>query len=110
MSNALFYGYFIELVFMQQPLGYVVQGETTQVCHLHRAINGWKQSPHAWFENFSSLILSQGLTPCALDPNVFQTSNVFDSDGCIILVIYVDDILVTRSDITGITRVKAYLH
>ena len=92
---------------MEQPLGYVVQGETTQVCHLHRAIYGLKQSPRAWFEKFSQLILSQGLTPCEVDPTVFRTSTF---DGCIILAVYVDDILITRSDIVGSTRVKGYLH
>ena len=56
------------------------------------------------FVKFSQLILSQGLTPCVVDPIVFQTSNFA---GCIILAIYVDVILITRSDIAGIARVKA---
>ena len=42
-----------------------------------------------------------------MDPTVFQTS---PSAGCIILVVYVDDILITGSNIAGITRVKDYLH
>ena len=44
---------------------------------------------------FSQLILSQGLTPCEVDPTIFRTST---SAGCIILAIYIDDILVTGSD------------
>ena len=107
VSNAFLYGDPIECGFMEQPLGYVVQGETTQVCHLYRAMYGLKQSPCAWFAKFSQLILSQGLTPCEVDPNVFQTST---SDGCIILVVYVNDILVIWSNIAGISQVKDYLH
>ena len=42
-----------------------------------------------------------------MDPIIFQTSAF---SGCIILAIYVDDILVTRREIVGITRVKGYLH
>ena len=92
---------------MEQPLGYVVLGETTRVCHLHHAIYSLKQSPRAWFVKFSYLILSQGLTPCEVDPIVFRTST---SAGCIILAVYVDDILITGSNIVGITRVNGYLH
>ena len=56
---------------------------------------------------FSQLILSRGLTPCEVDPTVFSTSTF---SGCIILVVYVDDIHVIGNDNVGITRVKAYLH
>ena len=92
---------------MEQPPRYAVQGETTQVCHRHCAIYGLKQSPRPWFTKFSKLILSQVLTPCKVDPTIFLTST---STGCTILALEVDDILVTRSDIASITRVKAYLH
>ena len=78
-----------------------------QVCHLHRAIYGLKQSSRACFTKFSQLVFSQGLTPCEVDPIVFQTST---SVGCIILTVYVDDILIIGSDIVGFTRVKDYLH
>ena len=92
---------------MEQLPRYVVQGETTQVYHPHRALYGLKQSPRAWFEKFSQLILSRGLTPCEVNPTIFRTST---STGCIILTIYADDILATRSDIIGIAQIKAYLH
>ena len=42
VSNAFLYGDLIEHVFMKQPTRYAVQGETTQVYHLHRAIYGLK--------------------------------------------------------------------
>ena len=47
VSNAFLYGDLTEQVFMEQPPGYVAQGETSQVCLLHRAIYGLKQSPCA---------------------------------------------------------------
>ena len=74
VSNAFIYGDLTERVFMEQSPRYAVQGETTQVCHLHRALYGLKKSPHAWFAKFSQLHLSQGLTPCEVDPIVFRTS------------------------------------
>ena len=42
-----------------------------------------------------------------MDPIVFQTSTYA---RCIILAVYIDDILITRSNIVGITQVNAYLH
>ena len=42
-----------------------------------------------------------------MDVTVFQTSTFV---GCIILVVYVNDILVTGSENAGITRVKDYLN
>ena len=56
---------------------------------------------------FSQLILSQGLNPCEVDPIVFHTSTFVT---CIILVVYVDDILIIGSNISGITQGKGYLH
>ena len=40
---------------MEQPPGYVAQGET-KVCRLKKAIYGLKQNPRAWFEKFSLTI------------------------------------------------------
>ena len=107
VSNAFLYNDLSECLFMELPLGYAVQGEITQVCHLYHAIYGLNWSPHALFVKFNQLILSLGLTLCKVDPTIFQTSTFA---GCIILVVYVNDILIIGRDITSITSVKAYLH
>ena len=53
VSNAFLYGDLDEQVFMEQPPGYVAQGESSEVCLLKKAIYGLKQSPRAWFHKFS---------------------------------------------------------
>ena len=63
VSNAFLYGDIIEQVFMEQPPGYVAQGETSQVCLLRRAIYGLKQSPRTWFVKFSGLLIAYGFNP-----------------------------------------------
>ena len=55
---------------MGQPLWYVAQGETSQVCLLRRAIYGLKQSPHSWFVKFSGLLMAYGFNLCESDPTV----------------------------------------
>ena len=42
VSNAFLYGDLEEQVFMEQPPGYVAQGESSKVCFLRKAIYGLK--------------------------------------------------------------------
>ena len=55
---------------MEQPLGYVDQGET-KFCRLKKAIHRLKQSPRAWFENFSLTISGIDFRRCHSDHSVF---------------------------------------
>ena len=106
VSNTFLYGDLTEQVFMEQPLGYVAQGETSQVCLLCRAIYGLKQSPRAWFVKFSSLLTAYGFNPCNSDPTVMCKTT---SAGYVVLATYVDDILLTGNDEAAISATKAYL-
>ncbi|KAL0389276.1 UNVERIFIED_CONTAM: Retrovirus-related Pol polyprotein from transposon RE2 [Sesamum calycinum] len=46
-----------ETVYMEQPPGYVAQGEKQRmVCKLKKAIQGLKQSPRAWYGRSCSLV------------------------------------------------------
>ena len=49
--------------------------------------------------------LSQGLTPCEVDPTSCLSST---PTRCVILVVYIDDILVIKIDTIGFAKV--YLH
>ena len=106
VSNAFLYGVLIEQVFMEQPSGYVAQGETSQVCLLRHAIYGLKQCPHAWFVKFSGLLKAYGFNPCKSDPEVMCKTT---SLGYVVLEIYVYDILLTSNDEAAISTIKAYL-
>lgn len=46
MKNAFLYSNLDKQIYMEQPPGYVAQGEK-QICRLKKAIYGLKQSPHA---------------------------------------------------------------
>ena len=48
IKNAFLYRDLHEEVYMEQPPGYVAQGET-KVCRLKKDIYRLKQSPRAWF-------------------------------------------------------------
>ena len=106
VSNAFLYGDLTEQVFMEQPPGYVAQGETSQVCLLRRAICGLKQSPHAWFVKFSGLLTTYGFNLCKSELTIMRKTT---STGYVVLKIYVDDILLTGGDDDAISTTKAYL-
>ena len=106
VSNAFLYGDLEEQVFMEQPLGYVAQGESSKVCFLQKSIYGLKKSPRAWFVKFSGLLSAFGFTSCASDPTVLTKKT---KSGLVILAVYVDDIILTGSDDIGILATKTYL-
>ena len=106
VSNAFLYGDLDEQVFMEQPPGYVAQGESSEVCLLKKAIYGVKQSPRAWFHKFSHLLFAYGFVSTVSDPTVMRKRT---PHGCVILAVYVDDIIITGSDDAEVTATKAYL-
>ena len=76
VKNAFLNGNSKEEVYMEQPLGFVAQKESRNVCRMHKAIYGLKQSPKAWFGKFNEVVLKFGLRRCHFDYSVF--SHTFD--------------------------------
>ena len=70
------------------------------VCHLKKSIYGLKQSSYAWFDKFSKAIISHGMTRSQVDHFVFFKKT---RTGIVILVVYVDDIVITGNDKKGIS-------
>jgi hypothetical protein len=90
---------------MQPPLGVkVLDG---YVCHLRRALYGLKQAPRAWFERFASVVKAAGFTPSDHDPALFVHVS---ERGRSLLLLYVDDMLITCDDTEYTAFVKACLH
>jgi hypothetical protein len=97
VKNAFLYGDLNEIVYMAQPPGFESKGEC--VCHLKKSIYGLKQSPHACFDKFSKAVVSHGMTRSQTNHSVFFKKTKI---GIVILVVYVDDIVITGSDKEGI--------
>ena len=73
---------------------------------LKKAINDLKQSLRARFDKFSTVVVYYGLRLSSSDHSIFVQ---YFSAGIIILVIYVNDIVITRDDHQDIIQLKAYL-
>ncbi|RVX16304.1 Retrovirus-related Pol polyprotein from transposon RE1 [Vitis vinifera] len=96
-----------EEVYMEQPPGFVAQGECGKVCCLKKALYGLKQSPRTWFGKFSKEIQAFGMNKSKKDHSVFYKKS---AASIILLVVYVDDIVITGNDHAGIYDLKAFMH
>ncbi|EOY04903.1 Cysteine-rich RLK (RECEPTOR-like protein kinase) 8 [Theobroma cacao] len=107
IKNAFLHGDLQEEVYMEQSPRFVAQGEYGKVCHLRKSLYGLKQSPRAWFGKFNEAVQEFGMKKSKCDHLVFcRHSEV----GIILLIVYVDDIVITGSDTAGISSLKSFLH
>ena len=107
VKNAFLHGLLQEQVYMEQPPGYADPSHPTHVCRLKKALYGLKQAPRAWFHRFSHFLLTVGFTSSQADSNLFVYSSAFDT---IYLLLYVDDIIITGSNISLIDSFIRKLH
>uniref|UniRef100_A0A2N9GPK7 Reverse transcriptase Ty1/copia-type domain-containing protein n=1 Tax=Fagus sylvatica TaxID=28930 RepID=A0A2N9GPK7_FAGSY len=77
-----------------------------QVCRLRRALYGLKQAPRAWFAKFSSVVAQQGFTSSSYDSALFIR---YTSTGITLILLYVDDIIITGDDTAGIRDLQKFL-
>ncbi|KAJ9541460.1 hypothetical protein OSB04_027966 [Centaurea solstitialis] len=76
------------------------------VCRLRKALYGLKQAPRAWFEKFSTTVLSFGFSTSQYDSGLFTRHT---EAGSIMLLLYVDDMIITGNDSTSIASLKQSL-
>jgi hypothetical protein len=107
IKNAFLHGDLEEEIYMEQPPGFVAQGESRLVCKLRRSLYGLKQSPRAWFGKFSSVVQAFGLKRSEADHSVFYCHT--SPNRCVYLVVYVDDIVITGNDEEKISQLKEHL-
>ncbi|RVW79788.1 Retrovirus-related Pol polyprotein from transposon RE1 [Vitis vinifera] len=75
IKNVFLHGDLAEEVYMEQPPGFVAQGESGLVCRLRRSLYSLKQSPRAWFDRFSSVVQEFGMLRSTADHSVFYHHN-----------------------------------
>ena len=87
-------------------LGFVAQREIGKVCRIGKSLYGLKHSLCAWFGKFNQAVEEFDMQKSKSDHFVFYRN---PSLGIILLVVYVDDIVITRSDSKGISSLKFFL-
>jgi Reverse transcriptase (RNA-dependent DNA polymerase) len=95
-----------EVVYMEISSGFENEKLKGKVCRLKRSLYGLKQSLRAWFERFSMVMKKLGYQHSNADHTMFIRRK---EEKICILMVYVDDIVLTNNDPTEMKRIKASL-
>ena len=96
VKNAFLHGDLKEEIYVDLPQGYYAPAPLGTVCHLKKTIYGWKQFGRTWFETFCNAMKSMGYSQGHGDDTLFVKHS--DSRTVTILLVYVDDIIVTGNN------------
>jgi hypothetical protein len=77
------------------------------VCRLKKSLCGLKQAPRQWYLKFDRFMTEQGYIRCHFERCVYFKR--LENGSYIILILYVDDMLVARSNMQDINVLKKKL-
>ncbi|KAL8154792.1 hypothetical protein AgCh_000232 [Apium graveolens] len=120
VSDAFLHGTLNEIVYMKFPQGYSelgsrishnlgeihAQSSTTLVCRLIKALYGLRQAPCEWFDKLSETLLAVGFTHSKADYSLYIKVS---PTSITLILIYVDDLLISVNCDTSITSLKSVL-
>ena len=98
--TAFLCGYVDEEIYVELPGGF---GKPGKVCRLRKALYELKQFSRVWYNTLATFLRDQGFLAMDADLSVF-------ANGKVIIVIYVDDLLITGPRKADIQWVKDVLH
>jgi hypothetical protein len=105
MKNAFLHGDLFEDIYMEQPQGFM--HDSSLVYRLKKSLYGLKQALRAWYAKMDSYLLSQNFVHCKSKLNVYMLRTV---DALLLLVMYVDDLMITGCSTSVIAIGKRILH
>lgn len=106
VNNALLHGDLNEEVYMALPQGLAVDN-SNMVCKLKKSLYGLKQASQQWYDKLANNLYSKGYNHSNSDYSLFYRRN---GHFLVSVAVYVDDIILTGTDIDEITSLKVFLH
>ncbi|CAM8930983.1 unnamed protein product [Rhodiola kirilowii] len=108
VDNAFLHGDLHQDVYMTPPPGfYKSEKQLGMVCKLTKSLYGLKQAPRQWFSKFADSLVTYGFVQSPHDHSLFTYSH---NGEFLILLVYVDDVIITGTSTTRIDHVKAFIH
>jgi hypothetical protein len=84
-----------EEVYIEQPQEFEVEDRESHVYKLKKVLYGLKQAPRAWYGHIDSLLTRLGFTKSKADSKLYF--KIMNNEP-IILLLYVDDLFLTREE------------
>jgi hypothetical protein len=105
VKNTFLHGDLLDEIYMNYPPSFI--HDSYLVCRIKKSLYGLTQAPRAWYAKMDSYLLSHNFVRCRYDPKVYILRNIV---SILILVLYVDDLLITGCSTSSISAVKRILH
>ncbi|KAK3036156.1 hypothetical protein RJ639_029893 [Escallonia herrerae] len=93
-------------IYIEQPEGFVAPNHKRNVCKLVKSLYGLKQAPKQWHEKFDKVMIENGFRINECDKYVYVKGT---EKGYVIFCLYVDDMLIIRSNNEFIKDTKKML-
>jgi len=106
VKTAFLHGDLEEDIYMVQPEGFETPGKEGLVCKLEKSLYGLKQAPRQWYMKFDKFMCDRGFQRGDTDHCCYYKNN---GDTYIILLLYVDDMLITGANMSEINKLKKEL-
>ena len=103
VKTAFLHGDLKEEVYVSQPQGFIVKGQEDKVYKLKKALYGLRQAPRAWNVKLNQILRGLNFYRCAKEPSLYRKE--VDNE-LLVVVVYVDDLLVTGSSLKMIEIFK----
>ena len=107
IKNAFLHGDLEEEIYRHALPGYENTVGKNRVCKSKKALYGLKQSPRGWFGKFTQTMKLLGCRQCNGDHTLFFQN--FLPRGVTIILVYVDDIIITGNDINEARKLESHL-
>jgi len=106
VNNAFLHRDLHEEVYMEVSKG-VIPPKPCQVCKLRKSIYGHRQASRQWYEKLSTVLIASGYTQSQYDFSLFTKQSA--TGTFTIILVYVDDMILTGNNVQEIALVKSQL-
>lgn len=96
MQKNFLHGDLTKPIYKSQPSSFIDSTCSDNVCVLSKSLYGLKQSSRAWFQKLSEALLQIGFSFSYYDMSLFS---IHQNDNIILLLIYVNDIILTSNNL-----------
>ncbi|XP_052113169.1 retrovirus-related Pol polyprotein from transposon RE1 [Arachis duranensis] len=105
VNTAFLHGDLNEDVYMKIPPG--LDEQQGMVCKLQKSLYGLRQASRQWNLKLTATLITSGYKKSVSDHSLFTK---ITASGITIILVYVDDLVLTGDDISEINRIKGILH